>query len=269
MIWDITKSIVLYRLITSPQFETAVLCLSLLLFLFFGAFVKLKNGFVSWLCFFILLAIPVSLLTINFININLPVEDLKLSDVISEQYQEVTGDGIVFKRRFRRTVTEPLLGISATTNVQRIDDLATFIKKTYPDGTMFYRTSKKYSGIMLVDTAGNDINCMLLHEGYVNVASKTPSQYLIAVNNARKRGVGIWAITTGLNPNQIFECTFYVFCFVLGIVFMQYYAAFKRATPYTITVSIKENNYGKEEERSVRSDNDSSDSGTTTRRGKD
>ena len=222
-IGDIIKWIVLYRLFTNPMLETAVLCGSVLLCLFFGAFVKFKNGVFSWLCYFILLGIPVTLLTIQIINVNLPMEDMQLSNIKAERYIDVNGDGIVFKRFVRRTTTEPLLGLQTITDPQRIDDFVTFVKTNYPDGIISYKTSRKYDGIMLVDSSGKDLNGALIMDGYVNVSDKTPTQYLVAANIARARGVGIWASTVGQSCDNLKLITFCISCFLLGYIFMQYY----------------------------------------------
>lgn len=234
-IGSIIKWLIVYRLLTNPQLETAVLCLSVLLLLFFGAFVKLKNGILSWICFFILLGIPVTLLTINIININLPTEDLQLSDIKTEQYISVTGDGIAFKRFLRRTVTEPLLGIQSTRDQQRIDDIVSFVQRNYPDGNISYRTSKKYSGIMLVDGSGKDLNMVLIRDGYVNIADKTPSQYLVAANDARKRGVGIWAVKVGMRPDTMLHFTFYIGFCLMGVILTNEYYKYKRRQPQLIS----------------------------------
>lgn len=230
---SVIKYLVIYRLLTTPEVETAIICITLLLLLFFGAFVKLKNGVISWISYILLISIPITLLTINMINLRLPAEDLKLSDVKVEQYVAVTGNGLTFKRFLRRTANESLLGIQELKDEQRIADFTEYIKRAYPDGNVAYRTSKKYSGIILVDAAGNDLNLELIRDGYFNVSVKTPSQYLVAANDARSRGVGIWATTVGMSPDQMFEFTFYIFCFVLGVLSVDVYRKYATTTNIT------------------------------------
>ena len=236
MIGDIIKYLIVYRLLTSPQAETAILCIALLLFLFFGAFVKLKNGWLSWVAYFILIGIPISLLTINLININLPVEDLKLSDTKKESYIDINGDGIVVRRALRRGVTLPLLVIRELTDPRRIEDLASFIDNHYDNKLVYYKTSKKYPGIVLVDEFGNDLNLELINNGYVKISEKAPSQYLTAASNARNRGVGIWATTVGMQPTTMFKCTFYIICFMLGYLLMDRYQKLKKSA---LVISVK------------------------------
>ena len=259
-ITSIIKYLVLYRLFTIPEVETAIICIALLLLLFFGAFVKLKNGILSWISYILLISIPAILLTINLINISLPTEDLKLSDIKVEKYSEVNETGIVFKRFLRRTVNEPLLGIQPTTDKQRVDDFVVFINNAYPDGNVAYRTSKKYEGIMLVDAAGKDLNLALIRDGYFNVSVKTPSQYLVAANEARSKGVGIWATKVGMRPQQIEELTFYILCFMFGVLIAQEYV--RRA--YKM-VDLKESFNDEEKESDSGSSVETSDS--TTSRG--
>lgn len=265
MIGDIIKHLVMYRLNISPEIETTIICSLLLFLLFFGAFVRFKNGILSLISYIILVSIPAVLLTINIVNNSMPVEDLKLSDIKVERYVGVSGEGIQFRRTFLRIVNEPLLGIQPTTDRQRIDDFVAFIQRTYPDGNIAYRTSKKYTGIMLVDAASNDLNLALIKDGYFNIAVKAPNQYLVAANNARSRGVGVWASKVGLQPRLIEEITFYICCFMFGVVFARTYLDYKRRHADTLELlNFKENLNDKEKESGSRTGVEASDSTTSS-----
>ena len=263
-IGDIIKMIIAYRLITSPLFETAVLCGSILLLLFFGAFVRFKNGWLSWICYAVLIGVPITLLTIKVVNVNLPVEDMQLSDVRVEKYIEANGDGIVFKKYLRRTLTEPLVGIQPIKDQQRIDDFVNFINNKYPNNIISYKTSKKYRGIVLVDSSGKDMNIALISDGFVQVSDNAPMQYLTAASNARSRLVGIYASPVGLKPAYIEEFTFYAMCFFLGYYAMYLYQRYKKSSfILRVTLIQQENQNGKEKECNQRSDNRTNSSGGT------
>lgn len=194
MIGDIVKAFILYRVVSNPF--TIFICTTALvaILLLAGAFIKFKNGIFSWICYFLVLCLPLAYVVLTAWSICYPPEDLSLSEPQIHTYINIEADGITISKGIIRRVKYPLLGIKPAMTQQRLADIKGLIESYAKDGTITYRTSKVYSGIILYDDQGNDLNLLMLKRGYANVQELAPIQYVRAVETAKMNKVGIWAV---------------------------------------------------------------------------
>lgn len=195
MIRDIIKAFILYRIVSNPitMFICTVAIVALLLLA--GAFIKFKNGIFSWICYFAVLTMPLGYVALTAWSLAYPPEELELSEANIHTYTSIEPDGITISKGVLRKHKYPLLGISPIRTQQRLDDVKNLVESYSKDKTITYKTSKVYSGIVLYDDEGNDLNLLMLKRGYANVAELAPIQYVKAAEVAKKNGIGIWAVT--------------------------------------------------------------------------
>lgn len=195
MIRDIIKAFILYRIVSNPMtmFICTVAIVALLLLA--GAFIKFKNGIFSWICYFAVLTMPLGYVVLTAWSLTCPPEELELSEANVNTYISIEADGITLSKGILRKHKYPLLGVAPIRTQQRLDDVKALIASYSHDRAITYKTSKVYSGIVLYDDDGNDLNLLMLKRGYANVAELAPIQYVKAVEVAKKNGIGIWAVT--------------------------------------------------------------------------
>ena len=195
MIRDIIKAFILYRIVSNPMtmFVCTVVIVALLLLA--GAFIKFKNGVFSWICYLSVLTMPLGYVVLTAWSIAYPPEELELSDINTSTYISINSDGITLSRGILRKHKYPLLGVAPIRTQQRLDDVKNLIEAYSNNKTITYKTSKVYSGIVIYDDEGNDLNLLMLKRGYTNVAELAPIQYVKAVEVAKKNKIGIWAVT--------------------------------------------------------------------------
>lgn len=194
MIGDIVKAFILYRIVSNPF--TIFICTTALvaILLLAGAFIKFKNGIFSWICYLLVLCLPLAYVVLTAWSLCYPPEDLSLSEPQVHTYINIEADGITISKGILRKVKYPLLGIKPVMTQQRLDDIKGLIESYATDKTITYRTSKVYSGIIIYDDQGNDLNLLMLKRGYANVQELAPIQYVKATEAAKFNKVGIWAV---------------------------------------------------------------------------
>ena len=204
MIGDIVKAFILYRVVSNPF--TIFICTTALVavLLLAGAFIKFKNGIFSWICYFLVLCLPLAYVLLTTWSMCYPPEDLSLSDPQIHTYINIEADGITISKGVLRRVKYPLLGVKPVMTQQRLDDVKGLITAYIKDNTITYRTSKVYPGIIVYDDNGNDLNLLMLKRGYANVQELAPIQYVKAVESAKMNKLGIWAVIVsgGAPPNN-------------------------------------------------------------------
>lgn len=219
MIRDIIKAFILYRIVSNPMtmFVCTVAIVALLLLA--GAFIKFKNGVFSWLCYLSVLTMPLGYVVLTAWSIAYPPEELELSDINTSTYISINSDGITLSKGILRRHKYPLLGVAPIRTQQRLDEVRTLIETYSKNNTIRYKTSRVYSGIVVYDDAGNDLNLLMLKRGYANVAELAPMSYVKAAEVAKKNKLGIWAVTISGSTDPT---DYRKFVYLLSIIMMIY-----------------------------------------------
>ena len=186
-VWLITK------VALSPWLWIGILILFSAFILFLAIFVKFKNGFLSLVCFLLCEGLGVAALVALLSN-NVYYDNLYLGERTTQQFSDVTPDGIVYRKLFR-TVSEPLLGIALPKEGMYFDQAKELILNSrFSDSLYMYRSSA-YSGVVLCDSENHSINEQLLYDGLAKTTKVTPKQYTHIQQGSIKARRGMWAIS--------------------------------------------------------------------------
>ena len=219
MIRDIIKAFILYRIVSNPMTMFVCTIAIVALLLLAGAFIKFKNGVFSWICYFAVLTMPLGYIVLTAWSLVYPPEELELSEANIHTYTMIEYDGITLSKGILRKHKYPLLGVAPIRTQQRLDDVKNLIEAYSKDKTITYKTSKVYSGIVLYDDEGNDLNLLILKRGYANVAELAPIQYVKAAEVAKKNGIGIWAVTISGSKAPT---NYKVYAYLLSVIVLIY-----------------------------------------------
>lgn len=188
---DLIKLWLIYLAINQPEFYVALAIVLGSILLFFGCFVKLKNGWLSWVAYFILIAGCTSLGCLNMtMEQDKAEEDLRLRRPQAIQVDSVDSQG-VYSKLILRIICYRYLGIQmpdGSYNNEAIKRVESLIKGK----TAIVYVSPLYQGYVITDKDGTNINELLLSEGLATVTSTSPKKYKTLQDQAKKQRLGLW-----------------------------------------------------------------------------
>ena len=174
-----------------------VVCLVLFtLALFVSAiFIKFKNGWISAICF-ILLEIFGVIAVVSITNTRIYTDNLHLDKGAVVNCINVTPEGIIVKKRFRK-VTVPLLGLKLPEGESKYYSAAKeYILNACISGNLYIHYSSVYKGAVFRGATFNSLNEELLKQGLARADVAAPRQYIRIQREAVKDKRGMWEIAS-------------------------------------------------------------------------